>query len=97
MLRFNVLGPLTALRDGITLDLGAQKQKSVLAVLIAEMGHVVDTDRIIEAVWAEAASPSARRSVQTYVSALRKALGDQDLEILVAGDDQRPPDCRRQL
>jgi DNA-binding SARP family transcriptional activator len=54
-----------------------------MAVLVTEVGHVVDTDRIFEAVWGDGASPSAKRSVQTYVSALRRILADDDHEILV--------------
>jgi len=82
MLRFSVLGPVRAYRNGNLIDLGARKQKSVIAVLIAEIGVFVDVDRIIEYIWGEDASPSRRRSVQTYMSALRQVLNGDDHEVI---------------
>ena len=39
-------------------------------------GEVVSTDRLIDALWGERASPTAAKTVQVYVSNLRKALGN---------------------
>jgi predicted ATPase/DNA-binding winged helix-turn-helix (wHTH) protein len=82
MLRFSVLGPVRAYRNGNLIDLGARKQKSVIAVLIAETGALVDVDRIIGCVWGEDASASRKRSVQTYVSALRQVLNADGHEVI---------------
>lgn len=87
MRRFNVLGPVTASVDGVAVDLGSRKQRTVLAVLVVNAGHLVPTDRIIESVWGEDASPSARHSVQTYVSNLRRLLGDGSRELLAGTTD----------
>ena len=37
---------------------------------------MVSTDRLIDALWGERASGTAAKTVQVYVSGLRKALGD---------------------
>lgn len=87
MRRFNVLGPVTASVNGAPVDLGALKQKTVLAVLVVNAGQLVSTDRIIESVWGDGASPAARRSVQTYVSNLRRLLGDGARKLLVGTTD----------
>lgn len=87
MRRFNVLGPVTASVNEMPVDLGPRKQRSVLAILVVDAGRLVHTDRIIESVWGEDASPGARRSVQTYVSTLRRQLGDGARELLTGTTD----------
>ncbi len=74
-LEFRILGPLEVWRDGRTVDLGAYRQRSLLVVLLLCANEVVSGDRLIEAVWGEAAPVSARNMIQVYVSRLRKALG----------------------
>ena len=71
-----VLGPLEAVEDGRPLPLGGLKQRTVLALLIANRGRPVSTDALIDGVYGEDAPSGARRSVQTYVSNLRSQLGD---------------------
>jgi DNA-binding SARP family transcriptional activator len=48
----------------------------VLAVLLLRRGEVVSRDRLIDELWGERAPASAVKTVQTYVSNLRKALGN---------------------
>ena len=55
---------------------GAPKVRALLAVLLLHRGEVVSTDRLIDALWGERASATAAKTVQVYVSNLRKALGD---------------------
>lgn len=74
--RFLVLGPLEARRDGETLALGGPKQRSVLALLLLEAGHLVPASRIIEHVWGSDGADGAPASLQVYVSTLRKQLRD---------------------
>jgi YVTN family beta-propeller protein len=50
--------------------------RALLAVLLLHRGEVVSTDRLIDALWGERASGTAAKTVQVYVSNLRKALGD---------------------
>lgn len=73
---FRVLGPLEVGGDGGQVELGGVKQRSLLAMLLLHAGEVVSTDRLVDALWG--ASPPLRsgKSIQVYVSRLRKALAD---------------------
>ena len=75
-LRFHLLGPLEAERDGVTLELGPRKQRAVLALLLLEANRVVPTERLIDGRWGESPPETARSALQVYVAGLRKALGD---------------------
>ena len=71
-----VLGPLEAASDGADIPLGGRKQRTVLALLAAEVGKPVTVDALIDGVWGEEPTPGARSTLQTYVSNLRAAIGD---------------------
>ncbi|RKT56791.1 AfsR/SARP family transcriptional regulator [Saccharothrix australiensis] len=73
-LRFEVLGLLRVRRGDREVDLGAAKQRAVLAVLLLGRNTPVSRDHIIEAVWGDAVPTSAVNLVQTYVAGLRRAL-----------------------
>jgi DNA-binding SARP family transcriptional activator/WD40 repeat protein len=72
---FRILGPLEVVRDDESVVLGAPQQRALLAVLVLHRGEAVSTDRLIDALWGERAPTSAAKTVQVYVSHLRKALG----------------------
>ncbi|HET8652557.1 MAG TPA: BTAD domain-containing putative transcriptional regulator, partial [Gaiellaceae bacterium] len=57
--------------------LGPAKQRALLAVLLLHRGEVVPSERLIEELWSGRAPATAAKSVQVYVSQLRKALGDR--------------------
>ena len=71
-----VLGPVEVRNQGEPVSIGGPKQRSILALLVAEAGHPVSVDRIIDDVYGEDAPEGARRSVQTLVSMIRRELGD---------------------
>lgn len=73
-LRFEVLGPLRAVRGDTELDLGPAKQRAVLAVLLLEAGRVVPTPRIVDAVWGDEPPENGANVVQKYVAGLRRVL-----------------------
>ena len=73
-LAYELLGPLAVRRDGRALDLGAPKQRVVLAMLLLDRGRVVSADRLVDAAWRENAPPSAIPSLQAYLSNLRRLL-----------------------
>ncbi len=75
-LRFRLLGPLEAERDGVKLDLGARKQRAVLALLLLDANRIVSTERLIDGLWGDAPPETARSALQVYVAGLRKALGE---------------------
>ena len=74
-LEFRILGLLEVARDGEPLVLGAVQQRALLAVLVLHRGEVVSTDRLVDELWGERAPAAAAKTVQVYVSRLRKALG----------------------
>ena len=73
---FRLLGPLEAALDGRSLALGGPKQRALLALLLLHANEVVPAERALDAIWPGADPSSAARSLQVYVSSLRKALGD---------------------
>ncbi|WP_345599949.1 AfsR/SARP family transcriptional regulator [Thermocatellispora tengchongensis] len=73
-LRFAVLGPVQAWRDGVELDLGTPLQRSILAMLLLREGRAVTPGEMIDAVWGEEAPPRALGALRTYVSRLRTVL-----------------------
>ena len=58
-LRFEVLGLLRVVRAGQEVDLGAAKQRAVLAVLLLARNTPVSRGQIIEAVWGDNVPSSA--------------------------------------
>jgi DNA-binding SARP family transcriptional activator/energy-coupling factor transporter ATP-binding protein EcfA2 len=74
-LLFGVLGPLVAFRDGAPVVLGGPKEQLVLAYLLAHANAPVSTDALVEALWGDAPPRSAERTLQAYVSRLRRAVG----------------------
>src|SRR5205807_986665 len=71
-----VLGPVEVEGDGLDFRLGGPKQRTILALLVAEVGKVVSVDALIDGLWGDDPTPGARSTLQTYVSNLRTALGD---------------------
>jgi DNA-binding SARP family transcriptional activator/ABC-type branched-subunit amino acid transport system substrate-binding protein/streptogramin lyase len=76
VLEFRILGPLEVVEKDRPLLLGGPKQRALLAVLLLHRGEVVSTDRLIDWLWGERPPASAVKTVQVYISNLRKALGD---------------------
>jgi predicted ATPase/DNA-binding SARP family transcriptional activator len=75
-MHFGILGPFEVADDqGRELALGGQKQRAVLAILVLHAGEVVSSDRLIDELWGEYAPATAAKTIQVYVSNLRKALG----------------------
>jgi predicted ATPase/DNA-binding SARP family transcriptional activator len=76
-MRFGILGPFEVVDDeGRELALGGPKQRAVLAVLLLHAGEVISSDRLIDDVWGDRAPRTAAKTIQVYVSNLRKALGN---------------------
>ena len=73
-LRFAVLGPVRAWREGRELDIGTPLQRSILGMLLLREGRAVTPTEMIDAVWGEEAPPRALGALRTYVSRLRTVL-----------------------
>lgn len=75
VLHIAALGVLIASRDGMPLDLGSPKQRQVLATLLVHAPHPVGADRLVDELWPTGPPGDPRRSLQVYVSGLRRAIG----------------------
>jgi predicted ATPase/DNA-binding SARP family transcriptional activator len=95
VVKVGLLGPLTVLRDdGTLVDISAPKQRAVLTVLALEAGRSVDSAELIDAVWGDDPPRSVAKALQTYISALRGALGPGWIETEAGRYRLRiSPDC----
>jgi DNA-binding SARP family transcriptional activator/predicted ATPase len=75
---FRLLGPLEVRDDGRALELGGQKRRALLALLLLHANEVVSTDRLIEELWGEDPPQAAATALHGHVSRLRKLLGSGD-------------------
>ena len=75
-IEFRILGSLEVLVGDRVVTLGAAKQRALLAVLLLHANEVLSGDRLIDELWGEDPPATAAKTVQVYVSRLRKALGD---------------------
>jgi predicted ATPase/DNA-binding SARP family transcriptional activator len=83
--QFGLLGPVQAVRDGASLPLGGPRQRAVLVRLLLDPGRVVPADALVADVWDGNPPPTARKTLQKYVSELRKTLGPATLKTSGSG------------
>jgi WD40 repeat protein/DNA-binding SARP family transcriptional activator len=75
---FRILGPLEVRSESRTLGLGGIKPRALLAVLLMHPNEPVHAERLAVALWGEDAPASAAKTVQVYVSRLRKEFDDSE-------------------
>src|SRR4051794_38765108 len=68
------LGDLEVQHDQRAIGLGPHQQRALLAILVMNAGEVVTADRLIDSIWGDEPPSRAAKTVQVYVSRLRKAL-----------------------
>jgi hypothetical protein len=85
-LRFEILGPVRAYRDGEPVDVGPIRQQAVLALLLLNAGKPVPLDDMVAALWNGDPPEGGGDIVQRYIGALRRAL-DPDRTSLIALTD----------
>ena len=88
-MEFRVLGPLEAVAEGRVVALEAAKPRSLLAILLLHANEPVGSDRLVEDLWAGRPPATAAKVLQTYVSQLRKALGNDVIVTRPAGYELR--------
>ena len=86
---YGVLGDLKVRVRGTAATLGGPKQSGVLAVLIAAAGRPVSVDALLIATYGDDTRPGSKATLHTYVSNLRKAVGD----VIVRRGDAYLLDC----
>ena len=75
-MEFRILGPVEA-RDGERILVGGSgKPVALLALLLLHRNELVSSDRLLDELWGGRAPRTALKTLQTYVSQLRRALGD---------------------
>src|SRR5689334_845156 len=75
-MEFRILGSLEVYDDGGPVELPAAKQRALLAILLLRANEPATSDLLIDELWGGRPPDSARKLVQTYVSRLRRVLGD---------------------
>jgi DNA-binding SARP family transcriptional activator/pimeloyl-ACP methyl ester carboxylesterase len=70
-----LLGPIRVEDEAGEVVLGAAKERSLVAALALSPGSVVGAERLIDALWGDSPPESARHTLQTYVSNIRRSLG----------------------
>jgi len=76
---FRLLGPVEAVIGGNPVPLAAAKPRALLALLLLHRNQVVSTERLIDELWADEPPARATKTLQVYISQLRKALGPDRL------------------
>ncbi len=71
-----MLGPLEVIEGNVAQPLGGVKQRAVLAILILHRGELVSGERLADELWGERPPATAAKTLQGYVSRLRKTLGE---------------------
>jgi predicted ATPase/DNA-binding SARP family transcriptional activator len=71
-----LLGPVEVRAGGHPLPLGSARQRAVLARLALQPGEVVSVESLVDALWDEEPPGNAKGNLQSYVSRLRRLMGE---------------------
>jgi DNA-binding SARP family transcriptional activator/tetratricopeptide (TPR) repeat protein len=77
---FRVLGPVEVVSGGSVVAVGAQAQCAVLAALVVDAGRLVPVEVLVDRVWGSDPPLRARRTLQTYLTRVRRLLERVDGE-----------------
>jgi DNA-binding SARP family transcriptional activator len=69
-----VLGPLEVREGSNVLDVPGRQERALLALLLTAPGRVFSVPAIVAGIWADEPPSGAEKTVQSYVSRLRRAL-----------------------
>ena len=71
-----VLGPMEVVSGTERLALGGPKQRLVLGMLAAARRRTVTLDELVDGLWPEGPQAQPRKTVQVYITRLRRTFGD---------------------
>lgn len=74
-MRLRVLGEVDVVADGDPVRVGSRSQRVVLAVLASQPGFSASADLLVDVLWGDDPPATARATLRTYVSRLRRLLG----------------------
>jgi DNA-binding SARP family transcriptional activator len=77
-MKFQVLGDLRVIDQGVTRSISAPKKEATLAALLLRANQVISIEQMIGEVWGERPPSRATSALHVYISQLRKTLGDSD-------------------
>jgi predicted ATPase/DNA-binding SARP family transcriptional activator len=86
---FRILGPVEADDDGLVLDLGGMRERTLLARLLLSANQVVSADRLAEDLWSGDPPPHSMATLRVYVSRLRRTLGPHGSALLTRAPGYR--------
>jgi predicted ATPase/DNA-binding SARP family transcriptional activator len=78
-MEFRILGPLAVHAGNRAIELGGEKRRALLALLLLHANEPVSAERVAVALWGEDAAADAVKTVRVHVSRIRAALGDPDV------------------
>jgi predicted ATPase/DNA-binding SARP family transcriptional activator len=81
-MEFRILGSFEVVGSTGPLDLRGAKRRGLLACLVVHAGEPLSADRLVEELWVDRGSDGAVRTVQTYVSRLRKMLRGEAADLV---------------
>ncbi|MEV6603593.1 BTAD domain-containing putative transcriptional regulator [Kutzneria sp. NPDC051319] len=83
MIEFRVLGPVEVCADGRSLPIGGPKPRALLAALLLARGRAVAVHELKRVLWDGEPPDTAPGVLQSYVSALRKALKQAGADVTI--------------
>jgi len=85
VVELRLLGPLELRIDGQRAPIARGLESALLALLAIHAGEPLAIDRLVEELWEGAPPEHAAKSIQIYVSRLRKAVGNERIATTRAG------------
>jgi DNA-binding SARP family transcriptional activator len=73
-LEVRLLGAVSVELDGVALELGGVRQRSLLALLVLNRNRAVTGEALADSLWPDELPPTATKTIQVYVSRLRRLL-----------------------
>lgn len=73
-MRFSLLGPLQVKNNDVPLNIGGNKQQTLLAALVMARTKVVSSDRLVDLIWGDNPPSKPYVAIRSYISHLRKVL-----------------------
>lgn len=74
-MQFSILGPLEVRHDGSAVQLGGDRQRALLALLLLHAGEVVSTELLAEELWQDEPRAAGARLVEAHADSLRRVVG----------------------
>ena len=93
-MEFRILGPLEVWHDEASVRIPGVKERALLVLLLLHANEPVPVDRLIDELWGGRPPPTARKSIQVRIAALRRGLGADTVQTrgdgyaIVVGHDE---------